>query len=244
MTQEMQKHVSAQEQKIREDLATAYCLAAKLGWGDGVYTHISAALPQEPGAYLINQFGLLFHEVTPQNLVKVNTLGEIISGTGPVNQSGFAIHGAIHTARADAQCVLHLHVDAVIAVSAQKQGLLPMSQHALRFYEDVGYHEYQGLALSANEQDALIQNLGNKKVLLLRNHGSVICGSSVQQAFYLMDVLSKACTIQLLAGNVDHITLPSPEVCELTYHQLCADGEQEGQIEWPAYQRLQHLLSQ
>ena len=229
---------SDDEQKIRKDLATCYRLAAKMGWGDGIYTHISAALPQEPGAYLINQFGLRFDEVSPQNLVKVNTKGEIISGAGPVNQSGFAIHGAVHAARPDANCVLHLHVDAVIAVSAHKQGLLPISQHALRFYKDLGFHDYQGLALSADEQDALTRSLGANKALLLRNHGSVICGSSIQQAFYLMDVLHKACKIQLLAGPSEQLLFPSPEVCELTYRQLIGDGDQEGQIEWPAYQGL------
>jgi ribulose-5-phosphate 4-epimerase/fuculose-1-phosphate aldolase len=235
---DMAQGISHAEQQIRRDLAACYRLSAKMGWSDGIYTHISATIPSEPGSYLINQFGLRFEEVTPENLVKVNARGEIIAGSGPVNQSGFAIHGAVHEARPDAQCVLHLHVDAVIAVSAQKNGLLPLSQHALRFYEDIGYHDYQGLALSASEQGNLLKNLGSNKALLLRNHGSVICGSSIQQAFYLMDVLDKACKIQLMAGDEDRLLFPSPEVCALTYGQLIADGDQEGQIEWPAYRRL------
>ena len=230
--------ISDQEKQVRIDLATAYQLAYLKHWDDGIYTHISAAIPGEEGAYLLNQFGLRFNEVTPQNLVKVNIAGQILSGDGPVNQTGFAIHGAVHAARLDAHCVLHLHADAVIAVSAQKQGLLPISQHALRFYQDIGYHPYQGLALSSQEQSTLITNLGNKKAVLLHNHGSIVCGSSIQQAFYLMDVLDKACKIQLLAGSNEDLVCPPAAICELSYQQLSSDGDQEGQLVWPAYQRM------
>ena len=229
--------ISAQEKQVRIDLATAYQLAYLKNWDDGIYTHISAAIPGEDGAYLLNRFGLRFNEITPQNLVKVNIDGQILSGNGPVNQTGFAIHGAVHAARSDAHCVFHLHADSVIAVSAQKQGLLPISQHALRFYQDIGYHAYQGLALSSQEQTSLIANLGNKKAILLHNHGSIVCGASVQQAFYLMDVLDKACNIQILSGLDANLIYPSDEICELTYRQLCSDGDEEGQLEWPAYQR-------
>jgi ribulose-5-phosphate 4-epimerase/fuculose-1-phosphate aldolase len=230
--------VSDPEKQVRIDLATTYQLAHLKNWDDGIYTHISAAIPGEEGAYLLNQFGLRFNEVTPQNLVKVNIAGQILSGEGPVNQTGFAIHGAVHAARLDAHCVFHLHADSVIAVSAQKKGLLPISQHALRFYQDIGYHPYQGLALSAQEQTSLITNLGDKKAMLLHNHGSIVCGSSIQQAFYLMDVLDRACKIQLLAGSSEELITPVPEICQLTYRQLCSDGDQEGQLEWPAYQRM------
>jgi ribulose-5-phosphate 4-epimerase/fuculose-1-phosphate aldolase len=227
--------ISNAEKQVRIDLASAYQLAALKAWDDGIYTHISACVPDEAGAYLINQFGLRFDEVAPENLVKVNLHGEILSGVGPVNQSGFAIHGAVHMARPDASCVMHLHIDTVVAVSAQKTGLLPISQHALRFYGDIASHPYQGLALSADEQDQMIATLGAKKGLLLQNHGSIICGSSIQQAFYLMDVLDKACRIQLLAGAKESLIIPDPEICQLSYEQLCSDGDQEGQLEWPAY---------
>jgi len=230
--------ISNQEKQIRIDLATAYQLAYLKNWDDGIYTHISAAILGEEGAYLLNQFGLRFNEITPQNLVKVNIDGQILSGEGPVNQTGFAIHGAVHAARLDAHCVFHLHIDSVIAVSAQKKGLLPISQHALRFYQDMGYHPYQGLALSSQEQTSLIANLGKKRAMLLHNHGSIVCGSSIQQAFYLMDVLERACKIQLLTGSLEELILPDSEVCQLTYRQLCSDGDDEGQIEWPAYQRM------
>jgi len=229
--------ISVQEKQLRIDLASAYQLAYLKNWDDGIYTHISAAIPGEDGAYLLNRFGLRFNEITPQNLVKVNIDGQILSGDGPVNQTGFAIHGAVHAARSDAHCVFHLHADSVIAVSAQKQGLLPISQHALRFYQDMGYHAYQGLALSSQEQTSLIANLGNKKAILLHNHGSIVCGTSVQQAFYLMDVLDKACNIQILSGLDANLIYPSDKICELTYRQLCSDGDEEGQLEWPAYQR-------
>ena len=136
--------ISTTEKQVRIDLASAYQLAAMKGWDDGIYTHISACVPGEADAYLINQFGLRFDEVTPENLVKVNLQGGILSGSGPVNQSGFAIHGAVHMARPDAFCVMHLHIDAMIAVSSQQQGLLPISQHALRFYEDIAAGLLQG----------------------------------------------------------------------------------------------------
>jgi ribulose-5-phosphate 4-epimerase/fuculose-1-phosphate aldolase len=230
--------ISNQEKQARIDLASAYQLAYLKNWDDGIYTHISAAVPGEENAYLINQFGLLFNEVTPQNLVKVNLDCDILAGKGPINPTGFAIHGAIHAARVDAKCVMHLHIDSVIAVSAQGKGLLPVSQHALRFYRDIEYHEYQGLALTSKEQASLIDQLGNKKAMLLHNHGSIVCGASIQQAVYLMDVLDKACKIQVSAGSGQALIYPSPEICELTYKQLCSDGDQEGQLEWPAYQRL------
>ncbi|WP_316934885.1 class II aldolase/adducin family protein [Polynucleobacter wuianus] len=227
--------ISQAEKQVRIDLASAYQLAAFKGWDDGIYTHISACVPGEADAYLINQFGLRFDEVTPENLVKVNLQGEILSGVGPVNKSGFAIHGAVHMARSDAFCVMHLHIDSVIAVSAQKQGLLPISQHALRFYGDITSHPYQGLAFSAKEQGQLIATFGDKKAVLLQNHGGIVCGSSIQQAFYLMDILDKACKIQLLADSMENVIIPAPEICQLTYKQLCCDGDTEGQFEWPAY---------
>ena len=230
--------ISDQEKQVRIDLAISYQLAHLKNWDDGIYTHISASVPGEDGAYLLNQFGLRFNEVTPQNLVKVNLQCQILAGEGPVNQTGFAIHGAVHAARSDAKCVLHLHADSVIAISAQSQGLLPISQHALRFYQDIAYHHYQGVALSLDEQVHLVKSLGNKKAILLHNHGSIVCGSSVQQAFYLMDVLDKACKIQVLSGSNANLIYPSDQVCELTYRQLCSDGDDEGQLEWPAYQRI------
>lgn len=229
--------ISAQEKQVRIDLATCYRLSAKMHWDDGIYTHISAAVPGEPHAYLINQFGLRFEEVTPFNLVKVDVFGNILNGSGPVNVSGFAIHGAIHAARSDAMCVFHLHNEAGIAVSAQAQGLLPLSQHAMRFYQDLAYHPYQGLAISASEQNELIANLGNKKAALLRNHGSLVCGSTIAQAFYLMHTLDKACNIQLKIHNLSDIIIPSDSICSKTYQELCVDGDAEGQIEWPAFQR-------
>ncbi|MBU3619892.1 class II aldolase/adducin family protein [Polynucleobacter sp. JS-Fieb-80-E5] len=227
--------ISQAEKQVRIDLASAYQLAAFKGWDDGIYTHISVCVPGEADAYLINQFGLRFDEVTPENLVKVNLQGGILSGVGPVNKSGFAIHGAVHMARSDAFCVMHLHIDSVIAVSAQKQGLLPISQHALRFYGDITSHPYQGLAFSAKEQGQLIATFGDKKAVLLQNHGGIVCGSSIQQAFYLMDILDKACKIQLLADSMENVIIPAPEICQLTYKQLCCDGDTEGQFEWPAY---------
>ena len=230
--------LTTEEKRVRIDLATCYRLAAKMNWDDGIYTHISAAIPNQPDVYLINQFGLRFDEVTPLNLVKVNILGIVLMGAGPANVSGFAIHGAVHAARKDAMCIFHLHNESSIAVSAQAKGLLPLSQHAMRFYQDLAYHPYQGLALSADEQNELIGNLGAKKALLLKNHGSLVCGTSVQQAFYLMHTLDKACSIQLKARDpMNDAIYPDEHICNKTYQQLCLDGDAEGQIEWPAFER-------
>ena len=158
---------SAAERAMRVDLAAAYRLAALDGWDDLIYSHISAAVPDEPGHFLINPFGLTFDEVTASNLVKINEAAEII-GDSPhsVNVTGFALHAALHSARPDAVCVLHLHETSAIAVSAQAAGLLPLSQHALRFEGDLAYHDYEGLALSPSEGESLVRALGTRTAML------------------------------------------------------------------------------
>jgi ribulose-5-phosphate 4-epimerase/fuculose-1-phosphate aldolase len=227
--------VTSEEIQLRIELAIAYRLVGMNAWDDHIYTHISAAIKDSEGAYLINPFGLLFSEVAPNNLAKVNLQGEILYGDS-INKTGFMIHGAVHRHRPDAKCVIHLHNVSSIAVSALSQGLLPISQHALRFYQDMSYCDYSGLAIDDKFEKVLISNLADKNAMLLRNHGSLVCGSSVQQAFYLMDTLNKACEIQLLLGN-SAVLQPSPSVCKLTFKQLLQDGPEEGQIEWPAYVR-------
>jgi ribulose-5-phosphate 4-epimerase/fuculose-1-phosphate aldolase len=232
--------VSPAEWQVRVDLAACYRLCAARQWDDIIYTHISAAVPGEPGRYLINPFGDRFDEIRASSLVKIDLQGHTHGDAGRrVNVTGFAIHGAVHAARGDAACVMHLHHANGIAVGMQEHGLLPLSQHALRFYERIGYHDYEGLALSAHEQGRLVQRLGDLPAMLLRNHGTLICGRTVAEAFVLMDMLDKACSYQLKgqSGGV-RLVQPSPEVCRKTWRELVGDGAPEGALEWPALLRL------
>lgn len=227
------------EWQARLDLAACYRLVAARGWDDLIYTHISLAVPDQPGRFLINPFGLTFEEVTASNLVKIDIDGAIVGDTPHrVNATGFAIHGAIHAARDDAKCVFHLHNEAAVSVSMLQDGLLPLSQHALRFHGDLGYHRYEGLALTASEKRRLVENLGRRPAMLLHNHGSLVVGRTVAEAFCLTDTLDKACRMQLAAqATGTALVLPTPDVCERTFRQLTADPEPEGELEWPALLR-------
>lgn len=232
--------VDAAERALRIDLAAAYRLVARRGWDDLIYTHLTARVPNDPECFLINPFGLRFDEVTASNLVKIDAQGRIVgSSPHPVNAIGFRIHAAVHAARPDAHCVMHLHHVNGVAVSAQAGGLLPLSQHAMRFYGLVGYHDYEGLTFSAEEGERLVASLGANPVLFLRNHGTLVVGRSVAEAFVLMDTLDRACDIQLKAqaGGVP-LTIPPPAVLERTRRQLTADDAPEGEREWPALLRL------
>lgn len=231
--------MSDEERQVRIDLAACYRLVALNGWDDLIYTHISAMVPGEPGHFLINPFGLAFDEVTASNLVKITMDGEIVGESEhPVNVTGFALHGAVHAARADAVCVMHLHNTAGIAVSIQRHGLLPISQHALRFHERIGYHDYEGLAFSPSEGERLVTSLGAHPAMLLRNRGTLTVGRTVAEAFVLMATLVKACEIQLqaLTGGAAP-NLPSPAVQDKTAIQLEDGGSIEGVLEWPALLR-------
>ncbi|WP_343585018.1 class II aldolase/adducin family protein [Herbaspirillum sp.] len=231
--------ISLAEWQVRRDLAACYRLCALNGWDDVVYTHISATVPGEPQHFLINEFGLAFDEICASNLVKISLDGEVVDGSRRrVNASGFAIHAAVHAARPDAHCVLHLHNVNAIAVGIQPQGLLPLSQHALRFYELLGYHDYEGLALTPAEQQRLVAALGQRPAMLLRNHGSLVCGRTVAEAFVLLDTLDKACAIQLKAlAGAPYPHQPPVPVCRKTRDQLLGDGSPEGALEWPALLR-------
>jgi len=231
--------MSDAEQRMRVDLAACYRLVAMHGWDDLIYTHISAMVPGEPGHFLINPFGLAFDEVTASNLVKITMDGEIVGDSDyPVNVTGFALHGAVHAARPDAVCVMHLHNTAGIAVSIQPHGLLPISQHALRFHERIGYHDYEGLSFSPSEGERLVASLGAYPAMLLRNHGTLTVGRTVAEAFVLMATLIKACEIQLqaLVGGAPPY-LPSAAVQDKTAVQLEDGGAIEGELEWPALLR-------
>lgn len=181
------------ERALRVDLAAAYRLAERNGWDDTIYTHISAAVPGEPGAYLISPFGLLFEEVCASNLVKVDVHGRKLDGSPyAVNPTGFAIHGAIHAARPSAQCVLHLHTEWGLALSMLPAGLLPTTQHAMRWFGRLGRHAYEGLALDAAQGQRLVAALGELDGLILENHGTLTVGRSVAEAYMLMHHLERA----------------------------------------------------
>jgi ribulose-5-phosphate 4-epimerase/fuculose-1-phosphate aldolase len=190
--------VTNEEWDLRVELAAAYRLAALNGWVDGVATHISARLPGEE-TFLINPFGLLFSEVTASNLVKIDIDGNILSETEhPVNAAGFVIHSAVHEARPDVGCVMHLHTDAGVAVSCLDEGLLPLSQSAMLICDQVAYHEYEGVSIDLGERKRLGEHLGQQNLMILRNHGTLTVGETVGQAFCRMAALEKVCAIQVM----------------------------------------------
>ena len=233
--------ISDAERRMRRDLAAAYRLAARRGWDDIVWTHLSAAVPGEPGTYLINRFGLRFDEVTASNLVKVDGAGRVVDGSGaPVNPSGFAIHGCIHAARPDALCVMHLHTLWGQTLAALPQGLLPCSQPALRLHKRLGRHAYEGLAFDAAEQQRLVQALGALDGLILDHHGVLTVGRTVAEAFVLMHLLDRAAQVQIAAMAANGGRLPALDeaLTERVYRQWVGDGRTpEGEDEWPALLR-------
>lgn len=226
--------------ETRRDLAAAFRLAARRGWDDIIWTHLSAAVPGEPGHYYINRFGLRFDEVTADNLVTVDVQGRVVDGSNaPVNPSGFAIHGCVHAARPDAVCVIHLHTLWGQTLAARPEGLLPCSQPALRLHGRLGRHAYEGLAFHEDEQQRLVRALGRHDGLILENHGVLTVGRSVAEAFMLMHLLERAARIQLQAQAAGGpLVLVPPEVIARTQAQWIGDGSaHEGQDEWPALLR-------
>src|SRR5580698_5725110 len=171
--------VSEEEWKARVELAALYRLVALYGWDDMIYTHISARIPGPDHHFLINPYGMFFGEMTASSLVKIDLEGQILQETPYfINPAGFTIHSAIHAARDDALYVMHLHSDQGVAVAAQKEGLLPISQHALICLPRLAYHDYEGIALNADEKERLVRDLGDKAIMLLRNHGTLAVGRS------------------------------------------------------------------
>ncbi|MBC2651648.1 class II aldolase/adducin family protein [Novosphingobium flavum] len=191
----------ATERRIRRDLAAFYRLAAHFGWDDLLSTHISARLPDAPDGsevFLINPYGLLFEEVTASSLVKINGAGEILEPTPyRINRAGFVIHSAVHHARPDAGCVVHLHTRNGVAVSATRQGLLPLNQSALIVGDDVAYHDFEGVAFDMDEQPRFVRDLGVKHYMILRNHGTLAIGATVAEAFSRIYFLEWSCDVQV-----------------------------------------------
>src|SRR6202166_1456944 len=177
-------HCSPEERAIRIDLAAAYRLVAHFHWDDLVFTHISARVPGPEHHFLINPYGMMFEEITASSLEKADIHGNVVMDTPfPINPAGFTIHSAIHAAREDAKCVLHVHSINGIAVSAQKNGVLPISQQSIFVLSSLGYHDYEGVALNPEEKPRLVKDLGNKRYLMLRNHGLLTVGATPADAF-------------------------------------------------------------
>ena len=233
-------------QQIRTDLAAAYRLIHRLGLDDSIYTHISVRLPGRHDRFLINPYGLRFEEVTASNLVTVDLDGNVVDdpiGLG-INPAGFTIHSAVHAARHDTVCVLHTHTVAGVAVSCQKEGLLPLNQWSMQFAGRLAYHDFEGIALDLDERERLVGDLGDKNVLVLRNHGLLTCGRSVAEAFKLMNNLERSCRAQLaLQASGAEIVRPSEAVALKTAGQYASSADRielEGRpdIEWSAFKRM------
>lgn len=231
--------VSEEEWKIRCDLAALYRLVAHFRMTDFIYTHISARVPGPEHHFLINKYGVLFHEMRASDLVKIDLDGNVVeegAESKPVNAAGFTIHSAIHMAREDAHVVVHTHTEAGIAVSAQRQGLLPISQHALKFYGHLAYHDYEGIALDLDERERLVKDLGTHNAMILRNHGLLVTGASIPEAFNNLFRLERACELQVMALSCNtELHMPSREAVLETNRLFKPTGmRRRGLLEWPA----------
>ncbi len=235
-----------QTRQTRIDLAAAYRLIHRLDLDDSIYTHISVRLPDRHDRFLINPFGMRFEEVTASNLVSVDIDGHIVDdplGLG-INPAGFTIHSAVHTARPDVTCVLHTHTVAGVAVSSQKQGLLPLNQWSAQFTDRLAYHDFEGIALDLDERARLVADLGDKFVLILRNHGLLTCGRSVGEAFKMMYNLERSCRAQLaIQAAGAEISPVSADVARKTaeqfatfYDHIEVGGQPDS--EWAAFKRM------
>jgi ribulose-5-phosphate 4-epimerase/fuculose-1-phosphate aldolase len=232
--------IAANSDSLRRELAAAYRLADRFGMSDLVSTHISVRLAGDPERMLMNDYGLLFNEVTASNLIEVTLDGRtVIPASGRVNPAGLMIHSTIHRARPDIVCVMHVHTVPAVAVSALADGLLPISQYALQFFGRIGYHDYEGIALLAGERQKLIDDLGQYTTLILRNHGIITTGRTIGEAYTLMNNLVRACEVQVMAQATGApLIVPAEAICRLTaaQHEVFADRP-VGDAEWLALMR-------
>ena len=238
----LRERVSKEEWDVRVDLAAAYQLAAIFKWTDLIYTHFSARVPGAED-FLVNPYGLMFDEITASNLVKVDPHGMVLddpTGLG-YNEAGFVIHGCMHEARPEINCVLHTHTRAGVAVSAHKCGLLPISQHAMMVQQQVAYHDYEGIALEMDERSRMARDLGKTaKAMILRNHGLLTLGETVREAFELMYYLDCACQIQIdaMAGGLHNVQLMSQAAADTAAQQFSRESRPAQQKDWPALLRM------
>lgn len=237
---EVRKHVRDIEWQARVDLAMAYRLAHHYRWTDQIYNHFTAKVPGTEH-FLINPYGVLFDEVTASCLVKVDLDGKTVldpTGIG-CNPAGFLIHSCVHRARPDLTCVLHTHTACGLGVAAQKRGLLMLSQHAMRFHNRIGYHDYEGVALDFSEQDRLVRDLGPHKVMVLRNHGLLAAGTTIRDAFEQLYYLERACEAQIRAQSGGSELIECGDaIAEKVAEVLDRPGRIAYETDWPALRRL------
>lgn len=232
--------VSEQEWQMRVDLAACYRMVAHYGWDDLIFTHISAHVPGPEHHFLINPYGMMFEEITASSLVKVDLQGNIVMDTDyNINPAGFTIHSAVHEAREDAKCVIHLHTNAGIAVSTLKDGLQAYSQQSLFALSSMSYHEYEGVALNPDEKTRLVADLGTSNFMILRNHGLLTCASSVADAFLFMFLLQRSCEIQLQAQATGQpmVKIPDPILQGIQAQAEQVTRSAGGGLAWPGILR-------
>ncbi|WP_183933955.1 class II aldolase/adducin family protein [Sphingomicrobium lutaoense] len=237
--------VSEEEWKIRVDLAAAYRLVACYGWDDLIFTHLSARVPGPEHHFLLNPYNLMFEEVTASSLVKVDKNGHAVNTTPfMTNPAGFTIHSAVHMAREDAHAVMHLHTPHGQAVSANEEGLLPLTQTAMLILGDLAFHDYEGVAVDHDERERIIADLGEKNLMLLRNHGTLATGGNVGECFIRLYYLERACEAQVMALSAgERLNRPPQGSPEITAQQgsaglpLVANA-----LAWPALLRKAYRL--
>ena len=237
----VREQVTAEEWAVRTDLAAAYRLVAHYGWDDLVFTHLSARVPGPEHHFLINPYGMLFEEITPSSLVKVDLqAAKVMPSPFEINPAGFTIHSAVHEAREDAHCVMHLHTIDGVAVSCQKEGLRGISQQSLFPLSNLAYHAYEGLALNPAEKARLVADLGKNHFMILRNHGLLTCAASVADCFLDMYILQKACEVQVRAqaGGGELIPVPQPIIDGIRKNADIVMKQSGGMIAWPALLRM------
>jgi len=242
MSQDVKARVSAAEWETRVKLAAAYRLVALFGWDDLVFTHISARVPgSAEHHFLINPYGFMFDEITASSLVKIDLQGNKVEDSPfDINPAGFTIHSAVHAAREDAHCVMHVHSINGIAVSAQPRGLQPISQHSLFVLASLGYHDYEGVALNEDEKPRLVRDLGQARHLMLRNHGLLTAAPSIADAFVSMYMFEAACMIQVRAQAGGGELLQIPDAILQGIRQQATQvtrGAGAGALTWPGLLR-------
>ena len=228
-----------EELENRVNLAACYHLADHFKMSDIIWNHITAKASSKKETFLINKFGLRYDEITASNLLEIDLNGNIVSGEGTINDTGYIIHSAIHKNRKDINCVMHTHSRAGLAISCLEEGLIPAIQDAAIFYNKVSYHDWEGMSTDSNECDRISKNLGNNDILILRNHGLLTCGKTISEAFMLMYYLDRACKNQIdILSMRKKITYPPNNVMEFAANQYKDPRFHLGKHEWPALLRL------
>ena len=232
-------HFSDEEWSNRVNLAACYHLADHFQMTDIIWNHITSKTSKNKETFLINKFGLRYNEITASNLIEIDLEGNVISGDGEINYTGYVIHGAVHKAKENIHCVMHTHTRAGLAISCLKEGLKPIFQDAAIFHNRVSYHDWQGMSTEVEECKDIAKNLGNNKVMILRNHGLLTCGETIGEAFILMYYLDKACKNQLDTMSTGLETIvPSDNIMEYAAGQYEDPRFRLGKHEWPALLRL------